>query len=235
MIANPQSSVVVSKRGLPPQTITQEAGPQITINVSGDDDIDEANPYLGSNHHARRHAAGRSFQSVEALPTATPSPTLPEGISSLPPRAVRKALLPRASDCANEFDTQGLEDTEVGDPAFDDDLPGEVSSPQCDVSEIPASDAQAVTDQLDERGDDGYSFDNCCGGGGACLTAGISGFASVIICGDAPQQCIGCARVANYVQGLIDTCKDDAGNVGGKQDINEAPGLTVELVFNSHH
>lgn len=227
--------MVITKRGLPPQTITQEASAQVTINVSGDDDIDEANPYLGSNHHGRRHPAGHSVHSAEATPTATPSPTLPEDISSLPPRAVRKALLPRASECANDFDTQGFEDTEVSDPAFDDDLPEDVSSAQCDAINIPASDAQAINDQLDEQGDDGYSFDNCCGGGGLCVIQGISGLASVGICGDAPQQCIGCARLANYVQGLIDNCKNNDGNVGGKQDINEAPGLTVELLFNSHH
>lgn len=221
--------MVVSKRGLPPQTVTQ-AAPRVTINVSGNDEIDEANPYLGSNHHAHRHAA-HSPRGAEATPTATPSSTLRD--IGLPPRAVRKALLPRASDCANEFDTQGLEDTEVGDPAFDDDLPGEVSAPQCSPSEVLVSDAQAVNDQLDAEGDDGYSFDNCCSGpNGVCTLVGQSGTALVSLCGDT-EQCIGCARLANYVEGLINTCQTD-GQVGGDQDINEAPGLKVSIDFNTH-
>lgn len=219
----------MTKRGLPPRTVTQ-AAPRVTINVSGDDEIDEANPYLGSNHHARRHAAYPPG-GAEVTPTATPSPALREVGS--PPPAVRKALLPRASDCANEFDTQGLEDTEVGDPAFDDDLPGEVSAPQCFAAEVLVSDAQAAHDQLAEQGDDGYSFNNCCSGpNGVCILVGLSGTAMITLCGDT-EQCIGCARLANYVQGLIDTCQSN-GEVGGDQDINEAPGLKVSIDLNTH-
>lgn len=99
--------------------------------------------------------------------------------------------------------------------------------------EIPVSDVQAVKDQLDNLGDDGYSFDNCCGNfGGSCAIVGTHGFATVSFCGHS-RQCIGCAILANYVRGLIYTCQSD-GVVSGTQNINEALGLTVELDFNTH-
>ena len=151
------------------------------------------------------------------------------------PHAARNPLLPRASQCADDFDTQGIEDTEVGDPSFDDDLSQDTSSPECASLDIPVADVQAINDQLDQQGDDGYSFDNCCGGGdgGLCQIVGTSGLASVQLCGET-EQCIGCARVANYIEGIINTCQIDSG-VGGSQDINEAPGLRVEIQTNTHH
>lgn len=225
VIGSPQTTKVITKRGLPTQTITETAK-ITTINVSGDDEIDNANPYLGHNHHDHAQNGPRA---ADAIPTPQSYPT-PRKVE-VHPHAARNPLLPRASDCANDFDTQGIEDTEVGDPSFDDDLPGDTSSPECAPGNALVADVQAINDQLDLLGDDGYSFDNCCGGGaGSCTIAGQNGTAFVELCGDS-EQCIGCARLANYVEGLINTCQSD-GTVGGSQEINEAPGLTVQIELN---
>ncbi|KAL8715218.1 MAG: hypothetical protein Q9220_001176 [cf. Caloplaca sp. 1 TL-2023] len=97
-----------------------------------------------------------------------------------------------------------------------------LSAPVCTTSNGhgPVADVQAIDKKLDDRSDG----QQCCGKP-ECNTVESSGGASVQLCGDG---CIGCARVANYVQGLIDHCTI-VGNVAGKQSINEVPGLSIQI------
>lgn len=83
---------------------------------------------------------------------------------------------------------------------------------------------------------DNASFDNCCGGGAVFCGPflALNGTATVTLCGDT-EQCIGCARLANYVEGIINTCMVNGNLDGATQDINEKPGLHVQIGFNSHH
>lgn len=212
VIGSPQTTRVISKRNAPPQTLVSLA-PVTTINVSGDEQIDKRNPGLGGQP-SNTHIYPRN---IPAVVTATPtSPSLPVRSAA--------ALFPRASECSLDFDRFGQEDVEVGDPGNDPDLPGDASAPQCGEGSAPQEDVQAINDDLDARGND--QFDNCCGGSG-CPIVATHGLASVNLCGD-QNQCIGCAQLANYVQGIIDTCGSD-GKVLGTQDINEAPGLQVRV------
>lgn len=214
VIGSPQTSLVISKRNAPPQTLVSLA-PVTTINVSGDEEIDKRNPGLGGQF-SNTHMYPRN---IPAVVTATPtSPSLPARSAA--------ALFPRASECDLDFDRLGQEDVEVGDPGNDPDLPGDASAPQCGTGSAPQEDVQAINDDLDAQGND--QFDNCCGGiGGSCQIVGSHGLASVNLCGD-QDQCIGCEQLANYVQGIIDTC-GSGGKVFGTQDINEAPGLQVRV------
>lgn len=96
------------------------------------------------------------------------------------------------------------------------------STPQCVHRDFksPVADAQAIDKKLDARGDG----QQCCGTGD-CNNIESNGAVSVDLCG---SGCIGCARMANYLQGLIDHCTVD-GNVAGQQDINEVPGLSIQI------
>ena len=134
------------------------------------------------------------------------------------------------------FDIAGAEDVEVGDPGFDAPLPEQETTPfyQSDPQGTLTVDAQACKDQLDALGDDA-GLDNCCGGGPGfkCSNDDItkeqsivtSGTFSVMICGDTPV-CIGCAQLANYVEGIINTCSVND-EVEGSQELNQVDAFTV--------
>lgn len=98
-----------------------------------------------------------------------------------------------------------------------------LSAPQCIKRDLstPIADVQAINQKLDARGDG----QQCCGAGAECANVENNGAVAVDLCG---SGCIGCARLANYLQGLIDHCTVD-GNVGGQQDINEVPGLSIQI------
>lgn len=138
-----------------------------------------------------------------------------------------------APSCTWGYEISGAEDIEVGDLGFDPPLDADLSTPQCSPAGVPLSDLQAVIDTLDGQGDDGYMFDNCCGGGSvSCLQQGTSGLATVDLCGGTELECIGCAQLANYLQGMASSCNSN-GQVGGSQEINEANSLTVSINLNS--
>ena len=98
-----------------------------------------------------------------------------------------------------------------------------LSTPQCMKRNIktPVADVQAIDKKLDARGDG----QQCCGGGAGCANVESNGAVAVDLCG---SGCIGCARMANYLQGLIDYCTV-GGTVGGQQNINEVPGLSIQI------
>ncbi|KAL8693206.1 MAG: hypothetical protein Q9218_001918 [Villophora microphyllina] len=100
-----------------------------------------------------------------------------------------------------------------------------LSAPVCVKRDFatPVADAQAIDGKLDTRGDG----QQCCGvaSGPGCNNVESNGNVAVDLCG---VGCIGCAKLANYLQGLIDHCTVD-GNVGGTQNINEVPGLTIQI------
>ena len=210
VVAGP-STTVVTKRGLPPVTI---AAPTTTsFVVTGDERLDV------------RALPAFEARAPEANPiqTANPAPE-PKNIRSVKPRAP-------AADCTIDFDTQGLEDIEEGDPGFDDLLPQYQSKPVCTAGDSTVSDVQATDDYLDSQGDD-WDYGNCCSGGlgDACGPfLAENGTASVSFCGDT-EQCIGCAQVANYVEGIISACQKD-GTVNGYQVLNEVDGLNVSINF----
>lgn len=169
-----------------------------------------------------------------AARTAKPAPfdletrTRPRNVEHTP-----QALYPR--DDSPYFDTEGREDIEVGDSPYYDPLPPEEQSqPKCSPS-VPQSDVDTMNKDLDKRGDDGYPPNNCCGGGPViCTQLATSGSGSVQLCGGKDEQCIGCSMLANYVKGIGGGCLKN-GNTGGSQDINEQPGLSVEVIIGTHH
>ena len=91
---------------------------------------------------------------------------------------------------------------------------------------------QATDDYLDGQGND-WDYGNCCGGGIGDDSCGPilvqNGTASVSLCGDT-EQCVGCAQVANYVEGIIGACQQD-GLVNGIQVLNEVEGLNISVAF----
>ena len=236
--AGPSISVV-SKRGLAPRTIAVPTA--TTMAITGDEELD----LRWFNEMGRRGAesgpgvdntlppiAVRTLAPVIAVSPVPPNIGLPKRASPvrMAPRIPIAALYPRASDCTLDFDKEGLEDVEVGDDGFDDPLLEDDSKPQCDnAGLILETDLQACNDYLDAQGDDAYN--SCCGGG--TVTCGPilaqNGTASVNLCSDT-EQCIGCAQLANYVEGIIGTCTVN-GKVGGTQEVNEREGLTVEVDF----
>jgi hypothetical protein len=80
---------------------------------------------------------------------------------------------------------------------------------------------------LDSRG----GFQCCSSGKGGCINISNAGGQSTDLCtaGDNKSVlCVDCAKVANYLDGLIGKCTKD-GQVGGQQDIVEAPGLSIQV------
>ena len=204
------ATTVVTKRGLPPVTI---AVPTTThFAVTDDETLDP------------RALPALEARAPEAKPTQAANPVPePENIRSMKPRA--------AADCTIDFDTQGLEDIDEGDPGFDDLLPQYQSKPVCDAAESATSDVQATDDYLDAQGND-WDYGNCCSGGlgdscGPILVE--NGSAAVSFCG-ATEQCVGCAQVANYVSAIIGACQQ-SGSVNGHQVLNEVDGLNISVNF----
>lgn len=98
------------------------------------------------------------------------------------------------------------------------------SQTQCNKDDPmePVEALQKINDKLEERGDD----EQCCGpDDGTCVNVEVEGDTAVNLCG---KGCVGCARLANYLQGFIDHCQVD-GKVSAVQDINETPGLRIEV------
>ena len=96
------------------------------------------------------------------------------------------------------------------------------SSPTCAPGATP-SDVQAINLQLDSR-----AGTQCCSSGGiGCSLIASTGTALTNLCtSNQTELCVDCARLANYVAGIISSCHVD-GTVGGTQDIIEEPGLYV--------
>ena len=121
------------------------------------------------------------------------------------------------------------EDTPLTDARCLPNLQGETQT-QCNKNDphTSVSDLQKIIDNLNKAGDG----KKVCGSAedsenGPCRGADQAGTNTVVnLCGNV--GCIGSARLANYVQGLVDHCK--VGDVvSAKQDINEVPGLRVEI------
>lgn len=105
------------------------------------------------------------------------------------------------------------------------------SKAQCGANgyTAPYADVDNVNKQLDAKGDQ-----QCCTTEqGGCTNIGSSGQISVDLCADPGERlCVACARLANYVAGIENTCQQKQGDtvmVGGTQDIVETPGLKVEI------
>ena len=211
VVVSGPSTTVVTKRGLPPVTVAVPTATHFA--VTGDEKLDV------------RALPAFEARAPEAKPiqTANPAPE-PKNIRIMKPRA--------AAECTIDFDTQGLEDIEEGDPGFDDLLPQYQSKPVCDSGDSTTSDIQATDDYLDAQGND-WDYGNCCSGGVGGDSCGPilveNGTASVSFCG-ATEQCIGCAQVANYIEGIIAACQK-GGTVNGHQVINEVDGLNVSVNF----
>lgn len=80
---------------------------------------------------------------------------------------------------------------------------------------------------LDNRG----GFQCCSSGEGGCVNVSSAGGQAADLCtaaDDTSVLCVDCAKVANYLDGLISSCTQD-GNVGGSQDIVEASGLSIQI------
>jgi hypothetical protein len=100
------------------------------------------------------------------------------------------------------------------------------SSPECHNYTAPVADVQNINSQLNSWGD---STICCSSGNGGCVNIATSGDIAVDLCSSETMPlCVGCARLGNYVAGIVGQCQKD-GKVGGKQDIVEAPGLNVQI------
>ena len=225
VIVNGPATSVITKRNLPPVTIAVPTATNLA--VTGDEKLDAR----AAADFEPRAAADFEPRAPGPIPiqTASPAPK-PRTLGPLQPRANAPPV--PAADCTIDFDTQGLEDVEVGDPGFDDLLPQYRSSPICGGALSSVADVQATDDYLDSQGND-WDYGNCCGGGigdGACgpLLA-QNGTASVSLCGDT-NQCVGCAQLGNYVEGIIGACQQD-GLVDGVQVLNEVDGLNISVAF----
>ncbi|KAF6232734.1 hypothetical protein HO173_008948 [Letharia columbiana] len=223
IVSGPATSVV-TKRDLPPVTIAVPTATNLA--VTGDEKIDA---------RALHDFGPRAPE---------PDPNSPTGVrlavrtaSPIQKRRNTGFLMVRANvsstpaaDCTIDFDTQGLEDTDVGDPGFDDLLPQYQSKPICEGGNSEVSDVQAADTWLDSQGND-WDYGNCCGGGigdGSCGPILVqNGTASVSLCGDT-NQCVGCAQLGNYVEGIIGACQQD-GLVNGVQVLNEVEGLNISV------
>ncbi|KAL1970177.1 hypothetical protein VTN77DRAFT_6582 [Rasamsonia byssochlamydoides] len=104
--------------------------------------------------------------------------------------------------------------------------PATASSPQCGPNDASVSAVQAINQQLDAWGDESLC---CSDGSGGCANVAVSGNVAVDLCSTSKTPlCMGCARMANYLEGILNTCQKD-GQVGGKQAIVEMPGLEMEI------
>lgn len=83
-----------------------------------------------------------------------------------------------------------------------------------------------MNDQLNVWGDGTLS---CTNGDGECSNIAVSGGLAVDLCSESKnKQCVDCARMGNYLAGIISSCQQD-GKVGGKQDIAENPELSIQI------
>ncbi|KAI0506306.1 hypothetical protein F5B22DRAFT_660390 [Xylaria bambusicola] len=106
-------------------------------------------------------------------------------------------------------------------------LPSAPTTSECTDYNTPVADAENMNNQLNDWGDGTLC---CTNGDGGCANIAVSGDSAVDLCSASTtqQQCVGCARMANYLSGIISSCQQD-GKVGGKQDIAENPGLSIQI------
>lgn len=104
---------------------------------------------------------------------------------------------------------------------------GSTSSATCGPYDVSLADAQTMNQQLNDLGANGESA--CCALGKGCFNVVSTDGVAFDLCSTGDDwQCVDCARMANYAAGIISTCQQD-GMVGGKQDIVEAPGLSIAI------
>lgn len=220
----------MTRRDVVPATTTA-IGSYTTYAVSGNEYVDEMQhrAIALQNRHKGRIQSNRVAGSLTTPPARLESRQGPTPPSRLEARQGPAAAGP---NCTFGYEQSGAEDIEVGDLGFDPLLDEDKSTPQCSPAGVPLSDLQAVIDTLDSKGDDGYMFDNCCGGGSvSCLQQCTSGLAAVALCGGTEQECIGCSQLANYLQNMASSCNSND-QVGGSQEINEANSMTVSINLN---
>ena len=211
------------------------AAAETTWAVSGDGYLDEIQHHAiiaDNRRRARRQPIAAISSATSFSGTKTPLHTSTTTSMVTPAPALGKRQATSASSCTFSFDQSGDEDIEVGDPGFDPTLPSDESTPQCGEALVTSSDLQNSIKYLDSVGDDGYQYDDCCGGGEAtCVQVAVNGSCEVDLCGGSTQECVGCAEVANYLQGILGACAS-GDDVGGSQRINEANALTVSVNIN---
>lgn len=212
-------SILFKRNGMP-KTVAVPNSATMTYTISGDDNLDRIQEAAIQRDYRDQ---GQVQPKSIPIPTITPPAVLAERFEPV------KRTAEATGSCTADFEQSGAEDLEVGDLGFDDLVPEDRSNPGCDNDiEVSASDLQAATDTLNGLGDDGYQFDNCCGGASdSCAQMAANGTAEVLLCGS--DECIGCAQLANYVLGIVETCETDAQQVGGSQAINEVGSLTVSI------
>jgi hypothetical protein len=102
------------------------------------------------------------------------------------------------------------------------------SQPQCGPDyDTTVANAQTMNADLDSRG----GFQCCSNGEGGCVNISVAGDQAADLCTADDNKsvlCVDCAKVANYLDGLISSCTQN-GNVGGSQDIVEASGLSIQI------
>ena len=216
VVSGPATSVV-TKRDLPPVTIAVPTTTIMAVTGDGKPDV--------------RALPAFKPRPAEAKPTQTANPVpKPRNIGSLKARG--NSSSGTAAACTIDFDINGLEDVEVGDPGFDDLLPQYQSKPICNASLSFVPDVQATDDYLDSQGND-WDYGNCCSGplsfSGCSAALAQTGNASVTLCGYTPQ-CVGCAELGNYVSEIIGACQQ-GGLVNGVQLLNEVEGLNISINY----
>lgn len=99
-----------------------------------------------------------------------------------------------------------------------------ISTPVCGPYTNSLEFIREVNQRLDGRGGQ-----ECCSAEvPGCIVAQTSSRGSaVVLCADR-QLCVDCARLANYVAGMIGACENE-GKVGGSQNITEAVGLIMRI------
>ncbi|KAL8846745.1 MAG: hypothetical protein Q9221_008188 [Calogaya cf. arnoldii] len=108
--------------------------------------------------------------------------------------------------------------------------PAVEATPKCDDTVVVHSvdDLNPIIDTLKEQGN-GANNDNCCTSDVVqCTQLEFNGAIGLDMCGPVagPAQCTGCAKVANALTSLMDTCAQD-GRVGGEVQLLD--GVTLEL------
>ena len=172
LVVGQTTSKTVIRRNAMPVTKPLPKPAATTYVVSGDDELDRVQgDAIELEYRHKGHYQPRAIPT----PAITPAPIL---------AARQGPAATTAGSCTADFDQSGAEDLEAGDPGFDDPIDDDLSKAQCSDIQVSASDVQAAIDTLDGLGDDGYQFDNCCGGGSiSCVQVAVSGTAEIMLCG----------------------------------------------------
>jgi len=99
------------------------------------------------------------------------------------------------------------------------------SQPTCGPNDMSVDNANAIGSQLWAN-----VGQQCCNGGtNGCMNIESAGGQAADLCTTSAQSfCVDCGILAFYVNTMISTCQSD-GQVGGVQNVAEAPGMTLQM------